>query len=84
VYTQRMRSDAVGAFLRDDRHFAFSEPINITTDGTGEDSRARGLKIRDYLAKVGYPKIAVVSFITESGSASENKPVVRQALTDMP
>jgi len=74
VYTMQMRCDAVGVYLRDNRHLAFSQPINVFPDGTGDDSRTRGLKTRDYLAKVGYSKIVVVGFLTEPGAAPSTSP----------
>ena len=76
VDTQQMRCDAVGAFLRDDRHLPFSQPVSVTADGTGDASRARGLKTAQYLKKVGYSKVAVVivGFLTEPGAASSTRP----------
>jgi hypothetical protein len=74
VYTQQMRCDAVGFYLRDNRHLAFSQPINVFPDGTGDDSLTRGLKTRDDLAKVGYSKIVVVGFLTEPGAAHSTSP----------
>jgi hypothetical protein len=74
VYSQQMRCDALGAYLRDHRRVAFSQAINIIVDGTGEDSRARGLRTRDYLTKIGYSKIVVVGFITEPSSPANASP----------
>lgn len=74
VYTKRMRCDAVGVYLRDNRHLAFSQPINVLPDGSGGDSRTRGLKTRDYLARVGYSKIVVVGFLTEPGGTPSTSP----------
>ncbi len=34
----------VGAYLRDDRHLAFSQPISITADASGHHSQAQALK----------------------------------------
>jgi len=68
VYSEKMRCDAVGTYLRDGRHVALSQPLDVIVDGNGDDSRAKGLKIRNYLTKVGYSKIAVVGVISEPGS----------------
>ena len=74
VYTQQMRCDAVGSYLRDDKHLAFSQPISVTADGTGEHSRAQALKTAKYLTTVGYSKVLVVGFLTEPGTASSTSP----------
>jgi hypothetical protein len=74
VYTQKMSCDAVPAFLRDNRHLDFSQPISVIPDGNGEDSRARGLKTSRYLTQAGYSKVVVVDFLTEPGSASSTRP----------
>ena len=60
--------------LTDNRHLAFSQPIKVFPDGTGDDSRTRGLKTRDYLAQVGYSKIVVVGFLTEPGGTPSKSP----------
>jgi hypothetical protein len=70
VYTQQMRCDAVGAYLPDDRHLAFSQSISVTADGTGDHSRAQAPKTAKYLATVGYSKVLVVGFLTEPGATS--------------
>ena len=74
VYTQQMRCDAVGAYLRDDKHLAFSQPISITADGTGDHSRAQALKTAKYLRTVGYSNVLIVGFLTEPSAASSTSP----------
>ena len=74
VYTQQMRCDAVGAHLRDDRHLAFSQPISVTADGTGDHSRAQALKTAKYLRTVGYSNVLIVGFLTEPSAASSTSP----------
>ena len=74
VYTQQMRCDAVGQYLRDDRHLPFSQLISVFPDGTGKSSQARGMKVRRQLAKGGYSKVIVVAFLTEPGTAPNTSP----------
>ena len=74
VYIQQMRCDAVGAYLRDDKHLTFSQPISVTADGTGDHSRARALKTAKYFTTVGYSKVLVVGFLTEPDASSSASP----------
>jgi biopolymer transport protein ExbD len=73
VHQRQMRCEAVGAYLRDERHEAVTQYINLTVDGTG-NSRERGQHVRDLIAKAGYTKIIVVGFITEPHQSPDTRP----------
>jgi hypothetical protein len=74
VYTQQMPCHAVGAYLRDNRLLPLSQPINVSPDGDGYASQARGVQVGRYLKRVGYSKIVAVAFITEPGAARATSP----------
>jgi hypothetical protein len=71
VYTQKMHCDAVGAYLKDNRHLPFSQSILLGLDGRGDAARARGQKAGHSLSEVGYSNVMSVGFITEPRAASD-------------
>jgi len=48
--------------------------FSVTADGTGDASRARGLKTGRYLKKMGYSKVLIVGFLTAPGTALDTRP----------
>jgi hypothetical protein len=73
VNQQQMRCEAVGAYLRDERHVSVTQYINLTVDGT-DNSQARGRHARDLIAAAGYTKIIAVGFISEPSQSTDAKP----------
>jgi hypothetical protein len=74
VLDRQLTCDVVAAYLRDDRHLAFSHPIAISSDVVGEASVARGSKIGQSLRAAGYSTVYVVGFLTAPGTAPDTEP----------
>jgi hypothetical protein len=73
IYQRQIRCEAIGEYLRDERHVPANQYITIIVEGT-KNSQARGRHVRELIAKAGYSKIVLVGFITEPDHGTGTRP----------
>jgi hypothetical protein len=64
VNSQRMRCNAVGAYLKDDLHVGLSEAVTVGPDATGRAAVAGAESVRTRIRAAGYSDVWIVGFLT--------------------